>query len=687
MSTTATLSERVATRVSSLLAGRGHDRRRFLSRAALVGTALAVNPFGFLLRPQSAYASVCGPANECSQGWTAFCCTINGGANTCPPGSYVAGWWKITSSSFCRGGARYIVDCNRLPEAHCSCRCADGACDRRRVCCNNFRYGQCNQQIRGTTPVVCRVVICTPPWEWDASCTTTVRTDNRTANHSSTCIPGPNPTEIDLVYLDLGLTGSVLGSPAGPEEDGPRGGRWRPFEHGAITAVAAYGVQVLTGPIGERYAELRGPHHDLGYAVSGTAEVGDGRGTVAEFETGTIWWTETTGATAVTDPIRHRYVSVEGGPLGWLGYPTSGVEDAPGGRSRVTFEAGWMLVHDPSTGEVRLLPDDAELSDTPGEWPPSAEVVRWAGEDRIGTAAEVARRAFPDGADVALLARADDHTDALVGGAAAGILGGPVLLVRTDGLPPATADVLATLDPSRVLVLGGESAVGGDVVAAVADLLPEAEVERLAGEDRFATAAAISRATIDSSSLERVFVASARDFPDALAAAPAAARDGAPILLVEPGFVPDPTAEELARLAPRQVVVLGGESVVEPAVAEQLSDAADAEVVRWAGPSRYDTAAEVVRRTHDRADVVVVATGAAFPDGLAAGPAAVAEDAPLVLSDGRVVPRVIRELVADLGPSRIILVGGEGVLSRSVAEQLAALGRDARERAGAAATS
>src|SRR5690606_25867147 len=125
MSTTATLSERVATRVSSLLAGRGHDRRRFLSRAALVGTALAVNPFGFLLRPQSAYASVCGPANECSQGWTAFCCTINGGANTCPPGSYVAGWWKITSSSFCRGGARYIVDCNRLPEAHCSCRCAD----------------------------------------------------------------------------------------------------------------------------------------------------------------------------------------------------------------------------------------------------------------------------------------------------------------------------------------------------------------------------------------------------------------------------------------------------------------------------------------------------------------------------------------------------------------------------------
>ena len=172
-----TFAERVVDRASAALAGTGLDRRRLLGRAALVGTALAVNPIDFVLKPRTAYAAVCGTNSLCSQGYTAFCCTINGGANTCPPGSFVAGWWKVGDSAFCNGGARYYVDCNRAPGASCACRCADGPCDKRRICCNNFRYGQCNQQIRGVTEVVCRVVLCTPPWEWDPTCTTTVRQD------------------------------------------------------------------------------------------------------------------------------------------------------------------------------------------------------------------------------------------------------------------------------------------------------------------------------------------------------------------------------------------------------------------------------------------------------------------------------------------------------------------------------
>ena len=37
---------------------------------------------------------------------------INGGANTCPPGSFVAGWWKMGNSAFCRGDARYVRTVN-----------------------------------------------------------------------------------------------------------------------------------------------------------------------------------------------------------------------------------------------------------------------------------------------------------------------------------------------------------------------------------------------------------------------------------------------------------------------------------------------------------------------------------------------------------------------------------------------
>ena len=62
-------------------------------------------------------------------------------------------------------GVRYYIDCNRIP-GHVfpgGCQCAHGDCNRRRVDCNHFRYGQCNTQVSGTTEVVCRLVICQTP--------------------------------------------------------------------------------------------------------------------------------------------------------------------------------------------------------------------------------------------------------------------------------------------------------------------------------------------------------------------------------------------------------------------------------------------------------------------------------------------------------------------------------------------
>ena len=181
------LTERLVERTSSALE-RPTDRRSVLRRAALVGSAVATGGVGYILRPGTAYASVCGDAASCSSGWTAFCCTVHG-LNTCPPSSFPAGWWKIDASPFCDGQARYIVDCNATCPTRCSCRCASGTCDERRVCCNQFRYGQCNTQIACAGPVVCRVALCTPPWVWSSACTTTSRTDNRTLTHNAPCLP------------------------------------------------------------------------------------------------------------------------------------------------------------------------------------------------------------------------------------------------------------------------------------------------------------------------------------------------------------------------------------------------------------------------------------------------------------------------------------------------------------------
>ena len=350
----ATLSERVVAWLSDRSRTTDPTRRSFLQRAALVATAMVVNPFDFVLRPTTAYASVCGDANECSDGWTAFCCTINDGKNTCPPGSYAAGWWKVDDSAFCRGSARYYIDCNRHPTTGtCKCTCADGACDRRRSCCNNFRYGQCNQHIAEVTPVVCRVITCMPPWRWDPSCTTTSLSAPSTRTHSASCLPGEWPSHIEIKYQDMGLLGSVLGAPIESERDAFGGGRYRHYENGFIVWRSDLGAHEIHGEAASRYSRIGREGGSLGYPTTDTCPVGDERGTYNVFEHGRIYGSPGTGAWEVVGQVAVRFSQL-GGAKGVLGYPTSGYVEIGDGRGRRSgFEHG-DIYYTASTGAREL---------------------------------------------------------------------------------------------------------------------------------------------------------------------------------------------------------------------------------------------------------------------------------------------------------------------------------------------
>jgi hypothetical protein len=177
------------------------SRRGVLARAAVAGSALAVAPVRYLVRPESAWAVIrprhCPRKAKCNDGYTAFCCEIERGLNTCPANTYVAGWWKCTDykgSGLCHGqGYRYYLDCNRVPGHGFpgGCQCAGGHCGGRRVDCNHFRYGQCNAQVGGQTEVVCRLVICQHPAEVAGlNCNSTEKVDNKTCKHEAGCLEG-----------------------------------------------------------------------------------------------------------------------------------------------------------------------------------------------------------------------------------------------------------------------------------------------------------------------------------------------------------------------------------------------------------------------------------------------------------------------------------------------------------------
>ena len=196
------------------------------------------------------------------------------------------------------------------------------------------------------------------------------------------------------------------------------------------------------------------------------------------------------------------------------------------------------------------------------------------------------------------------------------------------------------------------------------------DLPRVAGVDRTATAASISASAFPNGA-EKVFVATGDSFPDALAAGPAAAASGAPILLVRGGDVSQATRDEVARLHPLNIVVVGGTGVVPESVVVELAKVAPVE--RVAGPDRYATAVELTKFVK-APPVVYVATGLSFADALAGGAAAARSGGVLLLTAKDSLPAVTSDAIKQLKPARIVVLGGTGAVSPAVEDALRALG-------------
>ena len=279
-----------------------------------------------------------------------------------------------------------------------------------------------------------------------------------------------------------------------------------------------------------------------------------------------------------------------------------------------------------------------------------------------GTVEEVSvmlsRLSYGSGHSVAFLATSSAFPDGLAGGAlAAGI--GPLLLTPSDAIPTAVLAELQRLGPRRIMVLGGQAAVSAQAQHQLEGI---ASVTRIAGEDRYATAAAVAGAWVGD--VRRVFVATGANYPDALAAVPVAFGDG-PVLLSRANGVPAVTLAAIAELQPEEIVLLGGEAVLHDAVARQLE--AFAPTRRLAGSNRYATAASVATDATAFTDppFVFVTSGRGFGDALAAGVAAARFRSPLLLADGP-LPAAVDDALVALHPDRAVVVGSDERLPHEV---------------------
>ncbi|GAA1511134.1 putative cell wall-binding protein [Agromyces terreus] len=295
-----------------------------------------------------------------------------------------------------------------------------------------------------------------------------------------------------------------------------------------------------------------------------------------------------------------------------------------------------------------------------GVTPLAAGVHRLAGADRYATAAAIASR-FKPGVPVVYVASGANYPDALSASGVAGVQDSPLLLVTKSAIPSSIWTQVTRLKPKQIIIAGGTGVVSSAVQKKLATVAP---VTRISGADRYATSRAL--ATSGPARSGTSFVATGRDFPDALSASAAAAKQGGPVVLVDGkrGSVDAATRDALKAVKTTRVRIAGGTGAVSSGIESSLKSSFT--VNRHSGTDRYSTAVAINKAVFPTASTVYLAVGSGYADALAGGALAGATDSPLFLVEKSCVPKVVRDQVLALDPKTIVLLGGTGVISNAV---------------------
>ena len=238
---------------------------------------------------------------------------------------------------------------------------------------------------------------------------------------------------------------------------------------------------------------------------------------------------------------------------------------------------------------------------------------------------------------------------------------------------------------TRVLLCGLVGVAALPLAATAAGATAAVDVERLAGPDRHATAAAVAVAAFPDGATDAV-LARGDSFPDALAGSYLAGVVGGPVLLTAGDQLSDDASDALADLQVDTVHILGGTGAVSAAVASELGK--DGYTVdRVAGSTRYATAAEIAGRGEAAGELdgdrtAIVASGEGFPDALAAGPLAASAGFPILLSQTLSLAPETASALIELDIEHVLVLGGTAAISDDVVADIAATGASTERLAG-----
>ncbi|AND42249.1 cell wall-binding repeat-containing protein [Cytobacillus oceanisediminis] len=284
--------------------------------------------------------------------------------------------------------------------------------------------------------------------------------------------------------------------------------------------------------------------------------------------------------------------------------------------------------------------------------------TRLGGQDRFEVAVNVSKKGWSTSANV-VLANYTAYADALAAAPLAYKLNGPILLTHAGKLTSVTKQEIIRLNAKSVTIVGGKASVSDQVITELRAM--GISVNRISGQDRYDVANNIAKSI---GKKDRVVVAYGLNFPDALAIAPYAARNGYPILLTNTNSMPDATKSIISQWGVNQTIVVGGTGSVSQNVFNSLPNA-----IRIDGKDRFAVASNIANRYYKSQSQAFVATGMNFADALTGSVLAAKRNNPILLTSSS-IPAATKDSIINNGYQTFTILGGSASVSTSISNIL-----------------
>lgn len=317
----------------------------------------------------------------------------------------------------------------------------------------------------------------------------------------------------------------------------------------------------------------------------------------------------------------------------------------------ITIEGNTSLSNDSNGGEVMRRTRYASdilgyiYVDTTAPKPePVIGFDRIAGKDRYNTAKATAL--YVKNYDTVVLASGKSYADGLSGAYLARCKKAPLLLVDPDHLVDIVHFIKQRPTINTVYIMGGDGAIPTTLEV----LLEGYNVKRIAGATRYETnLEALKESTIIN---KQLIIASGQGYADAICASKIAR----PTLLVNNALKPW-QLNYIKEQGFSAFYIFGGTAAVPTEIEAELSKLG--EVSRYAGTTRYETAAKVAAKFYPNATAAIIASGKGYADGLVA---ANLGDYPILFADPDNT-KPARTYLSARSLSKVYVIGGTGAIS------------------------